>query len=107
MWKRRGASPDPCRTPILRRSNLLRLPLAVVRVRLRLSTSSMNKRTTCLSGSDRSNVQVKAALTAVPDAIYNIFFRKESVWFIILSCFFTVGSVKFLQLSFVIFAGRN
>jgi len=31
---RRGASPDPCRTPVLRRGNLLRLQLAVVRVKL-------------------------------------------------------------------------
>jgi len=32
---------------------------------------------------------------------------KESVWFIIIYCFFTAGTVKFLQLSFVIFAGEE
>jgi len=31
----------------------------------------------------------------------------QSVWSIIVYCFFTVGSVKFLQLLFVIFVGRN
>ena len=34
MLKRSGASPDPCRTPILRCGNLFRLPLAVVSVKL-------------------------------------------------------------------------
>jgi len=68
MLKRRDSSPDPCRTPILRRGNLLRLPLAVVGVKLRLSTSSMIKRT-MRPGSNRSNLQVQAALTAVSDVI--------------------------------------
>jgi len=31
--------------------------------------------------------------------------REESVWFIIVYCIFTPGSMKFLQLSFVIFVG--
>jgi len=44
-----------------------------------------------------------SCLTAVTDVI------KESVWFLIVFCFFTVGSVKFLQVSFVIWSllGRN
>jgi len=54
-----------------------------------------------LSGSNRSNCQVQAALNAVTDI------TKESVWFIIIYCFFTAGTVKFLQLSFVIFAGEE
>jgi len=54
-----------------------------------------------LSSSNRSNLQVQAALTAVTDVI------KESVWFIIVYCFFTAGSAKFLQLSFVIFVGEE
>jgi len=37
------------------------------------------------------HTQGQAALTAVTDVI------KDSVWFIIIDCFFTVGSVKFLQ----------
>jgi len=53
------------------------------------------------SGSYRRNLQVQAALTAVTDA------KKESVWFIIVYCFFTAGSAKFLQLSFVIFFGEE
>ena len=77
MLKRRGARTDPGGTPLLRRPNLLRLPLAVVRVKLILPTSSMIKRTMCLSGSNRSNLQVQAALTVVIDVI------KEFVWFII------------------------
>jgi len=32
---------------------------------------------------------------------------KESVWFVIICCFFTVGGAKFLQLSFVIFVGEE
>jgi len=75
--KRRGARTDPRGTPLLRRRNLLRLLLAVVRVNLILPTSSMIKRTMCLSGSNRSNLQVQAALTVVIDVI------KEFVWFII------------------------
>ena len=92
---------NPCGAPFLRCRNLLRLPLAVVSVKLRLPTSSMTKRTMSLSGSYRSNLQVQGALTAVTDVI------KESVWFILVYCFFTVGSEKFLQLSFAIFVGRN
>jgi len=69
----KGASPDPCRTPILRRGILLRLPLAVVRVKLRLLTSSMIKQIMRLSGSNRSNLQVPAVFTAVSDVL------KESV----------------------------
>jgi len=61
-------------------------------VKLRLPTSYIVKRTMLLSGSNRSNLQVQAALTAVTDII------KESVWFIIVYCFFIVGSMKFLQL---------
>jgi len=52
----------------------------------------MIKQTMHLSGSSRSNWQVQAALNAVTDI------TKESVWFIIIYCFFTVGTVKFLQL---------
>jgi len=95
MLQRRGAMMDPCGTPFLRRRNLLRLPLAVVRVKLRLPKSSMIKRIMRLSSSNRSNLQVQAALTAV------------TVWFIIVYCFFTAGSAKFLQLSFVIFVGEE
>jgi len=32
---------------------------------------------------------------------------EESVWFITVYCFFTVGSVKFLQLLFVVFVGEE
>jgi len=32
---------------------------------------------------------------------------KDSVWFIIVYCFFTVGSVKYLRLSFVILLGEE
>jgi len=45
-------------------------------------------RTMCLSGSNHSNLHVQAALHAVTDVI------KESDSFIIVYCFFTVGSVK-------------
>jgi len=31
----------------------------------------------------------------------------QSVWLIIVCCFFTVGSVKFLQFFFVIFVGEE
>jgi len=54
----------------------------------------MIHRTMRLSGSNRSNLQVQAALTAITDVI------KESVWFIFVYFFFIA---KFLQLSFVIF----
>jgi len=101
MLKRKSARTNPCGTPFLRSGNLLRLPLAVARVKLRLPTSSMTKRTMSLSGSNRSNLQVKAALTAVTDVI------KEFVWFIIVHCLFTVGSGKFLHLSFAIFVGED
>ena len=59
MLKRRGAKTDPCEMPFLRRRNLLRLLLPVVRVKLRLPTSSMITRTMCLSGNDRSDLQVR------------------------------------------------
>ena len=62
MVKSRGAKADPCRTPFLRRRNLLRLLLPVVRVKLRLPTSSMIMRTMCLSGRNRSSLQVEAAM---------------------------------------------
>jgi len=39
-------------------------------------------------------MQVQAALTAVTDDI------KETVWFIIIYCFLTVGSVKFCNYLF-------
>ena len=77
MLKRRGARTDPGGTPLLRRPNLLRLPLAVVRVKLILPTSSMIKRTMCLSSSNRSNSQLQAALIVVIDVITGF------VWFII------------------------
>ena len=54
-----------------------------------------------LSGSNRSNLQVQAALTAMTDVI------KESVWFVFVYCFFIVGSVKILQWQFVIFVGEE
>jgi len=73
MFKRRGASPDPCRTPILRLGNLFRLPLAMERVKMQLPTSSMVKRNTRLSGSNHSNLQVQAALNAVSDVINGVF----------------------------------
>jgi len=46
-------------------------------------------------------LQVQAALTAETVII------NESVWFIDVYCFFTAGSVKFLQLSFVILVGEE
>jgi len=55
------------------RAGSLRSPLAVVRVKLRLPTSSMIKRTMRLSGSNRSNLQVQAALIAVSDVIKGLF----------------------------------
>jgi len=63
MFKRRGASPDPCRTPILRLGNLSHLPLVVERVKLQLPTSSMVKQNMRLSGRNHSNLQVQTALT--------------------------------------------
>ena len=45
-------------------------------------------RTMCLSGSNHSNLHVQAALPAVTDV------TKESDSFIIVYCFFTVGSVN-------------
>jgi len=48
------------------------------------------------------STQGHAALTAVTDI------KKESVWFVIVYCFCTAGSVKFLRLSFLwFFWGRN
>jgi len=101
MLNRKDASPDPCGTPFLRRGNLLRLLLAMVRLKLRLVTSSMIERNIRLSGSNRSNLQIQGALTAVTDVI------NEFLWFIIVSCFFTVGSVNILQVSFLIFVRGN
>jgi len=62
MVKSRGSREDPCRAPFLRRRNLRRLLLAVVRVKLRFPTSSMIMRTMCLSGRNRSSLQVEAAM---------------------------------------------
>jgi len=73
----------------------------VVREKLRLPTSSMINWTMRLSGRNRSNLLVQAALTAMTD------FIKESIWFIFVYCFCRVDSVKFLQLSFVIFVGEE
>ena len=98
----KGVRTDSCGTPFMRGRNLLRLPLPVVRVKLRLpSISMMNRSDHALSGSYSSNWHVPAALIAVTDVI------KESVWFIIVHCFFTVGSVTILQLSFVSFVGEE
>ena len=41
------------------------------------------------------SAQGQASLTAMTDVI------KEAFWFLIVYCFFTVGGVKFLQLSFL------
>ena len=57
------------RDAILEASYLLRLPLAVVRVKLRLPTSSMINWTIQLSSSNRSNLQAQATSTAVTDVI--------------------------------------
>jgi len=46
------------------------------------------------------NLQMQAS-AAVTDV------TQGSVWFIIVCCFFTVGSVEVLQLSFVIFVGEE
>jgi len=70
-------------------------------VKLRLPTNPMIKRTMHLPGSNHSNLQVQAAVTAVTAII------KEYVCFIVVYCFFTVGSAKFLQLSFAIFLGEE
>ena len=53
-----GARTNPCGTPLLRRRNLLLWPFPVVRVKLRLPTISMIMWTMCLSGSNRSSLQV-------------------------------------------------
>jgi len=73
MFKRRGASPDLCRTPILSLGNLFHFPLAMERAKMQLPTSSMVKRNMHLSGSNHSNLQVQAALTAVSDVIKGVF----------------------------------
>jgi len=78
--------------PFLRHLILLRLPLAVVREKLQLPTSSVINQTVRLSGNNRSNLRVQAALTAI--TVCHIF-----VYF----CFI----VKFLQLSLVIFVGEE
>jgi len=54
-----GARRYPCGTSFLRHCNLLLLPFAVVRVKLRLPTISMIMRTMCLSGSNRSSLQMR------------------------------------------------
>jgi len=88
MLKKRGA-----RTiPMGRRSGgVVTFAVAGVTVKLRLPTNSMIKQTMHLPGSNRSNCQKQAALNAVTDI------TKESVWFIIIYCFFTVDTVKVLQ----------
>ena len=57
--KKEGARTDPCGTPFFRRRNLLCAPLPVVRVKLRLRTSSIIKERICLSGSVRKSLQVR------------------------------------------------
>jgi len=59
MLERRGAKTDPCGMPFLRHHNLLRLLPPVVRVKLRLPTSSMIMRTMCLSGSNRRSLKMR------------------------------------------------
>ena len=88
----------PGRIPEGWRRILLRVALAVMREKRRLPTSSVINQTVRLSGSNRSNLQVQAALTAIADVI------KESVWFIFV-CFSII--VKFSQLSLVIFVGEE
>jgi len=61
----------------------------------------MINQTMHLSGSNCSNLQVQVASTAVADVII------RAVWFTIMYCFFTVGSVKILQISFVTFVGEE
>ena len=61
----RGVRTNPCRTPLLSRRNLLRLPLPAVRMKLRLPTISIITRTMCLSGSNRSSLQVRPRCHAV------------------------------------------
>jgi len=88
------------RTPFLRRCYLLRLPLALVRVKLRLPTSSMINQTMRPSGSSCSNLQVQATLS---DWCYKnvclacnrlLFLHSSRKW-------------EFLQLSIVIFVGEE
>jgi len=61
MWmlKRKGARTDPYGTPFLKHRNLHRLPLPLVRVKLRLPYMSMIMWTMCLSGSNRSCFQAR------------------------------------------------
>jgi len=47
ILKRRAAETDPCGTPFLRRRNLLRLLLPVVRMKLRLPITCMIAQTMC------------------------------------------------------------
>jgi len=54
-----GARTDPCGMLFLRRLNLLRGPLLVVRVKLLLLTSSMMNDTMCLSGRRLRSLQVR------------------------------------------------
>jgi len=61
MLNKSGARTDPCGTPFLRRRNLLLGPLPMVRVKLRLRTSSMMNDTMCLSGR-RCRSAVEAAM---------------------------------------------
>jgi len=98
MLKRRGAMTHPCGLLFLSCGNPLPLLLPIERVKLQLPPSSMITYTMRLSGRNCSNLQVEAALTAATDVI------KEPVWFIIIHCLFTAGSVEFLALQlFVIF----
>jgi len=102
MLNRRGSRNDACGTPFLRHRNLLRLPLPVAKGGgVIANTSTMINRTMRLSGINRSNVQVKFASTAVTGIIRVCFVRNR------LYCFLKVGIVKFLQLSFMIFAGEE
>jgi len=98
MLNRRGDRTNPLGMPFSRCHILLRLPLAVVREKLQLPTGSVINRTMRLSGSNRSDLQVQAALAAIN------YVTKESVWFTFVYFFFTV---KFLQLWFVIFVGEE
>jgi len=65
----KGCQDGSLRDAILEALYLLRLPLAVVRVKLRLPTSSIINWAVLLSGTNRSNLQVQAASTAVSDVI--------------------------------------
>ena len=70
--KRRGAKTDPYGTPFLRSRNLLLLPFPVVRVKLRLPIISKIMRTMCLSGSNRSSLQVRPRRHTVLEAAVSL-----------------------------------